>query len=200
MKNPIIFEKNTGKPFKLFEKFYKDAMEVNQKSIDAMVVSTAFQDIPSSRIVNLKYVLENKFIFFTNYKSQKGKELTKNNNISCLIYWNLIDAQIRFSGKATATSANLSDSHFSSRKYEKNIAAYSSDQSKLINSYSELERTYQKNLKKFSGVSPDRPKDWGGISIKPNYFEFWKASPSRLNKRECYKMTKGNWNKFYLQS
>ena len=67
MKNPIIFEKNTGKPFKLFEKFYKDAMEVNQKSIDAMVVSTAFKDIPSSRIVNLKYVLENKFIFFTNY-------------------------------------------------------------------------------------------------------------------------------------
>tara|TARA_B100000963_G_C22453090_1_gene592063 strand:+ start:251 stop:853 length:603 start_codon:yes stop_codon:yes gene_type:complete len=200
MKSPIIFEKNTGKPFKLFEKLYLEAIKIKQKSIDAMVVATAFKDVPSSRVVNLKYVRQNEFIFFTNYKSQKGKELAKNNNISCLIYWNSMDIQVRFSGKATATSNSFSDFHYSSRLYEKNIAAYSSNQSQLIDRYSNLEKKYQENLKKFSGKSPERPKNWGGISIKPDYFEFWRASPSRLNKRECYKMTKGNWNKFYLQS
>jgi len=196
----IIISDNTDLPFSIFKKLYYDAIQKDQPNADAMAISTSNNNnVVSSRFVNLKYIVNNELIFFTNYNSPKFTDIKFNPNVSCLIYWQNTNVQIRICGKADASSNKISDKHFDDREYSKNVAAISSNQSKTIESYERLMSIYEENLKKYSNALPKRPNNWGGVSIKPSYFEFWYGSNVRLNKRECFCKVNDLWQKSILQ-
>lgn len=195
----ITISDNTDLPFSLFKKLYYNAIDKAQPNADAMAISTSNNNKVSSRFVNLKYIINNELIFFTDYNSPKFTDIKSNSNISCLIYWQNTNVQIRINGKAKASSSKISDEHYNNREYSKNIAAISSNQSQNIVSYESLINIYEENLKKYSNALPKRPDNWGGVSIKPSYFEFWYGSNVRLNKRECFSKVDDLWQKSILQ-
>ena len=199
IKNEIHISDNNGAPFSIFEELYIKAKNVNQNTLDAMAVSTSFNNEVSSRFVNLKYMVSNELIFFTNYNSPKFKHIQSNPNVSCLIYWEKIKTQIRVSGTATASNEVLSDKHFNERDHSKNIAAISSNRSQKIDSYEDVLAKYNENMKNLSGINIKRPSNWGGVSINPSYFEFWFGFDTRLNKRESYTYENNTWLKSILE-
>ena len=188
-------------PYRVFKKFYKDAQDSNQKAIEAMAVSTfnISENMVDARFVNLKYIKNNEWIFFSNYNSPKGESLNQSNSkISALIYWQSINVQVRIKANIFKTEEEFSNQHFLSRDKNKNALAISSDQSKKIDSLVDVKSKFDETLMNEEILS-QRPKYWGGFSFIPFYFEFWEGQKFRLNKRQVFKEKNGNWSKFNLQ-
>jgi pyridoxamine 5'-phosphate oxidase len=180
-------------PLKRFKKHYFEAVEKNQPQADAMCLSSVDLGIgqPDSRFVNLKYILDDELIFFSNYKSKKSQQFISCSNISCIFFWHATNLQIKVQGSVSRTPSDFSNSHFKSRSAEKNALAISSMQSSKISSYESVLQKYNKTL-----LNSDlflRPKYWGGYSITPHYFEFWKGDPNRVNHREEFKLKDNEW-------
>ena len=133
-------------PFNIFKENYRNALDNNQKSIDAMAISSycKFTNEVNSRFVNLKYVDNNKLIFFSNYNSPKAQEFQNHDNVSALIFWHTINMQIRIKAKIKKTSKEYSNNYFLSRSSKKNALAISSYQSNEIDSYESVINKYQK--------------------------------------------------------
>ena len=186
-------------PFVRFKETYANAQNNNQKSIEATSVSSYCHDKKevNSRFVNLKYVDGEDFIFFSNYNSKKAEEFNQHNQITALIYWNSINTQIRIKATIKQTSTKYNESHFKTRSLEKNALAISSDQSKVINSYEDVKKKFQKTLTKKN--LNQCPIYWGGFAFRPYYFEFWKGHESRINKREVFEFTDNNWSRYILE-
>ena len=186
-------------PYQLFIEKAEKAIEKSQKSMDAIVISSYNQLTKEvdSRYVNLKYIIENEWIFFTNYNSQKAISFETHNQISALIYWNSIDVQIRMRAKIKKTSKEFNQKYFFNRLEEKNALAISSNQSEQIDSYSQVIKNYNKTLK--NDNLKKCPEYWGGFSFIPYYFEFWVGHESRINKREVFDMADGIWKHSFLQ-
>ena len=188
------------KPYKKFLEYYEKALDNNQSMIYAINVSS--YDIDSkeveSRMVNLKYIIDNEWTFFSNYQSPKALQFQKHDQISVIFYWDSIDVQIRVKAKVRKSNDNLSDEHFKSRASEKNALAISSMQSSKINSYKNVVDNYNEILAKNDQVSK-RPNYWGGFSFVPYYFEFWEGHKNRINKRNVYSLEKDIWKNYYLQ-
>lgn len=187
-------------PYVCFRDLYYNAITYSQKNIEAAAISTVSIDKkPSSRFVNIKYV-NDKFIFFSNYNSQKGNDLDNNNNASLLFFWNAINVQIRIEGSVHKTTSVFSDKHFDSRTREKNITSIISRQSSKVRNYEDLVEKYNLAAKDFSHKEINRPDHWGGYELDPKSFEFWYGSESRLNKRKKFIKSSNKWNYFYLES
>ena len=187
-------------PYTIFKNYYDLAIKSKQESIDAIAISSldnVSQEV-ESRMVNLKYIVNNEWIFFTNFNSLKARNFAKHNQISALFYWSSINVQIRMKAKIFKTSSTISDEHYKNRTTEKNALAYSSMQSKKIASYDLIVQNYNKALES-SKVILTRPKYWGGYSFTPYYFEFWEGHESRINKREVYDKIDGIWKHSFLQ-
>lgn len=198
----IIFKNLiNGHPFNELKKKYDEAINLDQKFIEVMALSTLNQNKNevNSRFVNLKFITGNEMIFFSNYKSVKAKDIESNNQTSCLFYWSSINTQIRIKGTIKKSDSLFSDNYFSSRDLKKNSIAISSEQSKEISSYDAVIKKYNDTLKMGEKYLSTRPSYWGGYSIEPRYFEFWKGNESRINKRKVYELQEGEWNRFYLQ-
>tara|TARA_B100001250_G_scaffold413257_1_gene446809 strand:- start:3197 stop:3793 length:597 start_codon:yes stop_codon:yes gene_type:complete len=190
---------NLSEPYIKLKNTYLDAIESNQKEVQALLVASYSKELKEvdARFVNLKIVDNNKFIFFSNYNSPKSNQFNNHPQISCVLYWSNIDTQIRMKAKISKTPSNFSDEYFNKRSIEKNALALSSAQSKDIKSYREIEENYNKALK--SKNLDVRPKFWGGYQFVPYYFEFWKGHKLRLNKREAFKLINDDWKKQFLQ-
>ena len=196
-----IIKLDPSKPYDEFAKYYKKALKKNQPAIEAIAISSFNSPAKEveSRYVNLKYILGDEWIFFTNYESRKSKDFQNHKQISALFYWSKIDTQIRIKAKIKKTSNSFSDTHFSKRSKEKNALAISSRQSLPINSYEDVIKNYDSTYK--TNINLDkRPEYWGGFSFVPYYFEFWIGHESRINKREVYSFEDGKWKNYYLQS
>lgn len=187
------------KPFKIIHNLYNLAIKAGQKNIDAIAISSfnAKKKEVDSRFVNLKFVNKEQFIFFSNYNSPKSIAFSTHDQISALLYWPSISAQIRFKAKIKKTSESFNNNYFANRKVEKNALSISSNQSKTINSFQEVINNYEKtkeieDLKKC-------PSYWGGFSFKPYEIEFWKGDDNRLNRREVFKKNGDQWESFLLQ-
>lgn len=196
----ITFNKlSQENPYTLFYNLYNESLEHNQKNIEAICIasySTKNSEV-SARFVNLKYVNDKEFIFFTNYNSQKALDFNSHSQISGLMHWNAINVQIRIKAHIKKTSMEFNNSHFAQRDLKKNALAISSNQSSIIESYKKVQENYKKaisneNLK-------ECPVYWGGYSFRPYYFEFWKGHDSRLNERKAYKLENNKWLFNYLQ-
>jgi pyridoxamine 5'-phosphate oxidase len=191
---------NDSEPYREFTNLYHKALSKNQKNIEAASISS-FNSISKeveARFVNLKYINNNEWIFFSNYKSTKAKDFKSHNQISALFYWNELNVQIRIKAKIERTSPDFSDQHFIDRSDKKNALAISSNQSEIIKSYENIVENYEKILSDKNNLI-QRPGYWGGYSFTPYYFEFWEGHESRLNKRDVYKLNNGDWNHRILQ-
>ena len=146
----IVFENNNDlEPYKKLRDLYDLALSKNQMNIEAILIASFSHEDNEvdSRFVNLKYVNNEKFIFFTNYESPKSKQFESHSQISAVIYWNKVDIQIRMKAKILKLDSIHSDEHFKKRKKEKNALAISSKQSQPIDSYENVEKDFAEVMK-----------------------------------------------------
>lgn len=180
-------------PFELFELWTAEAVESKEKEPNAFVLSTVdTQGQPSSRILYLKDIVEEKYVFYTNYKSQKGDDLQDNDKVSMLFFWPDSSRQVRVQGKCTKAPSDLSDRYFASRPKSSQIGAWASEQSQDLESREDLEKRVLELTEKYQGEVP-RPQHWGGYWVEPTEFEFWQGRPSRLHDRIVFTRKSEQW-------
>ena len=194
-----ITKKNNLKPYIRFYECYELAKKNLQSPIDAISISSFNKSLNEveSRFVNLKYIIDEEWVFFSNYDSCKAKSFESHDQITALIYWNKTDTQIRIKAKICKSNPEFSDNYFLKRSSLKNALAISSNQSKRIDSYDSVVKKYNEILR--IEDTSIRPSYWGGYSFFPFYFEFWEGNSNRINKREIYNMKNDSWEKFYLE-
>ena len=180
-------------PVDFFKKWLNDASFLNIKDFNSFVISTVSdKNIPSSRVVLLREIKNNRFVFFTNYNSNKGRDIKLNNYVSMNFFWRQMERQIRIQGKIYKIKEIESDKYFISRPYKSQIAAISSNQSEIIKDRKVLEDKFDLNLKKYKD-NVQRPQNWGGYYIDPINFEFWQGRKSRMHDRFLYTLKKDKW-------
>ncbi|MEZ4754400.1 MAG: pyridoxamine 5'-phosphate oxidase [Bdellovibrionota bacterium] len=181
-------------PLEEFNLWFQSAVKYGVDQANAMSLATATkQGRPSLRQVLLKDYSAEGFVFYTNYKSRKGRELAENPQAALLFYWSDLNRQIRIEGSVEKTSADISDKYFSSRPWGAQLGAYASPQSSEIKNRLALEQLVANAEKVSSKKSIKRPEHWGGYTLKPNYFEFWQGRENRLHDRIVYELEANNW-------
>lgn len=190
---------NRETPFILFKEKYEQALNAGQQAIEAISISSYNNNEKEvdSRYVNLKFVTNDEFIFFSNYNSRKALSFNSHNQIAALVYWPSINTQIRIKAKINKTSDHYNQKYFFYRAKEKNALAISSKQSNPISSYSQVKKNYNKVLE--NDDLTICPTYWGGYSFVPYEMEFWKGNEFRLNERNLYKKNNNSWNHFILE-
>jgi pyridoxamine 5'-phosphate oxidase len=189
-------EKIAGKnPFRLFEQWMQNALESEVNEPNAMTLATSSKSgQPDARIVLLRNFDKNGFVFFTNYKSEKGKEMDANKKVCLNFFWTELHRQVRILGSVEKLSAKASEEYFRSRPRESQIGAWASNQSEAIESRAALESRYVDIELKYHGKDVPRPPHWGGVRVKPVHIEFWQGRPNRLHDRIVFKkMRDGKW-------
>ncbi len=181
-------------PIDQFKVWFEEAVLAQVIEVNAMNIATVKTDgKPNSRIVLLKGI-DNGLLFFTNYSSEKGKEINRNPYVAVTFFWPELERQVRFLGQVSKVSEEESDGYFYSRPFASQIGAWVSPQSQVIESRKLLENREQDLLQKFSPETIKRPEHWGGYRIIPNEVEFWQGRPSRLHDRIHYKLEEsGQW-------
>jgi len=190
---------NQELPYLLLKERYDEAVDAGEKATEAISISSYNKEVceVTSRYVNLKFITNNEFIFFSNYDSPKASAFNSHNQIAALLYWSSINVQIRMKAQIKKTSQEFNQKYFFDRLEEKNALAISSNQSKPIQSYSQVIKNYDKSLE--SDDLKKCPEYWGGYSFIPYYFEFWAGHESRINKREVFDKIDGIWKHSFLQ-
>ncbi len=180
---------------KQFHFWFEEARNEDILESNAMTLSTIDKNgNPASRIILLKGLEEDGFIFYTNYKSDKAKEIESNPNVSLLFLWKKLQRQVRISGKVKKISKEKSEAYFHSRPKGNQIGAWVSPQSKVISDKGVLKKRKEKLVEKYKNV--DRlplPDFWGGFILVPTTIEFWQGRPDRLHDRLRYSYIGNQW-------
>lgn len=187
-------------PIKQFEKWFQEASQSGVVEPNAMTVSTVKADgRPTSRVILLKGIENQKFVFFTNYQSAKGKELEVNPAVALNFFWPELERQIRIEGIAQRIDTARSETYFQSRPRGSQVGAWSSPQSAVLENRKILEERMHEIEKRFEGktVLP-KPQQWGGFEVEPNLFEFWQGRESRLHDRIQFAKEDQAWKIFRL--
>ena len=182
-------------PIKQFGNWLIAAIEAGIRDVNAMSLATAGpHSKPSVRIVLLKGFDQDGFIFFTNYESEKGKQLEENPYAALAFYWIEVDRQIRISGKAEKTSREESQTYFHSRPIGSQLSAWASRQSEVLDGRRVLDARMAEMTERFGDKPIPLPPHWGGYRVKPELLEFWQGRPNRLHDRFRYtRQADGNW-------
>jgi pyridoxamine 5'-phosphate oxidase len=192
-----LIESLGNDPFNGFSLWFDEAMAHNELEANACVLSTVSVSslLPSSRIVYLKELKNNHFVFFTNYLSQKGSELAENPKASLLFFWPGLQRQVRIEGSVSKVSKEESDTYFASRPRESQLGAWASHQSEILEDRNELIQRLEELNARFPSQVP-RPAHWGGYGLNPQLFEFWQGRPSRLHDRLVFHKMDEDWTTF----
>ena len=174
-------------PIKQFEKWFQQALVSGIEEPNAMPLATCTTDgKPSVRIVLLKGIKENGFIFFTNYESKKGKQIHDNPFAGIVFFWKELERQVTMQGQIKKVSEQESDEYFASRPQESRIGAWSSPQSQVIENREVLEKNVAYYADKYESQNIPRPPHWGGYILIPTLIEFWQGGAGRMHDRLQY--------------
>jgi pyridoxamine 5'-phosphate oxidase len=180
-------------PLAQFGSWFDDALHSGVGLPNAMTLATATKHgRPSVRTVLLKGVDARGFVFYTHYRSRKGRELEENPRAMLLFCWKELERQIGIEGGVTRVSAAESDEYFASRPLGSRLSAIISPQSDVVASREALEVKLEGASKRWRDAPP-RPEDWGGYRLAPERFEFWQGRKDRLHDRLCYRKAAGTW-------
>ncbi len=179
-----------------FTQWWDEATQSNIDEVNAMTLATVTRNgLPTARIVLLKGYDENGFVFFTNYLSNKGKELAGNPHAALLFFWKELERQVRIEGTVEKLSNEENDEYFNSRPAGSRIGAWASHQSAVIEYRQVIEQNVARYTEIFGTENIPRPDHWGGYRVRPNLLEFWQGRSSRLHDRLQYTLENGSWKR-----
>jgi pyridoxamine 5'-phosphate oxidase len=174
-------------PIRQFQIWLTDAIEAKIPLAETMTLATATPDAkPSARMVLLKQVDADGFVFFTNYRSAKARQLDANPYASLVFYWNQLERQVRIEGSVARVPEQESREYFQTRPRESQIGAWASEQSEVISSRDVLEQRAHELETLYCDREIDCPEHWGGYRVTPERIEFWKGRVGRLHDRILY--------------
>ena len=181
-------------PFRQFAKWFEEVRPL-EADPTAMALATATRDgRPGARMVLLKGVDERGFVFYTSYRSRKGREIGETRCASLLFYWASLERQVRIDGSVERVSDADADAYFATRPIESRWSAVASPQSEVVADRLELEALVKSARQRFGDVVP-RPDWWGGLRVVPQQFEFWQGRPNRLHDRLRYVRNPSGWTR-----
>jgi len=182
-------------PIKLFHSWFAAAINAGIHDANSMTLATCFGDKPFARIVLLKHFDERGFVFFTNYTSDKGRQLEKNPNAALVMYWMEVERQIRIEGKVEKTSREEAEEYFHSRPIGAQFGAWASQQSAVIDARRILDARLEEMKQRFAQGPIPLPPHWGGFRVRPDRIEFWQGRVDRLHDRFRYILQPdGSWS------
>lgn len=185
-------------PFRQFARWFTEAQVLREQGLDptAMTLATASAEgEPSARMVLLKGFDERGLVFFTNYASDKGRDLRRNPRAALVFYWAPLERQVRVAGPVARVTPDESRAYFDSRPRVARLGAWASQQSTVIPDRATLDAQYAEAEARFAGEEPiPLPAHWGGFRLAPRRFEFWQGQPGRLHDRLRYVLQPdGGW-------
>lgn len=197
-KQKLLEENTPNNPFKLFKDWFEDSNKNSKgREVNTMILSTIGIDgYPKGRVVLLKYFSEKGFIFFTNYRSEKGKAIDLNNKVSLTFFWEDLERQVIIKGNAERTDDDFNKEYFNLRPKGSKISAHvSNEQSSIIPSREILENRYKELSSKLKDNEIEKPDYWGGYIVMPTEYEFWQGRENRLHDRISYSLENSKWAK-----
>ena len=185
-------------PLRQFERWLDEALKAKLPEPNAMTLATVgAEGRPSTRVVLIKGLDERGIVWYTNYRSRKGRELAVNPHAALQFHWVELERVVRIEGLVEQVEPALSDAYFASRPLDSRIGAWASPQSEVIASRAVLVTNAAKVGATYL-LNPPRPPHWGGYRLLPQRFEFWQGRRSRLHDRLCYQLEGDLWTRSRL--
>jgi pyridoxamine 5'-phosphate oxidase len=198
-KQKLVVEQMKPDPIEQFKIWYKEAEVAEVPEPNTMTLATVSNlGQPTIRVVLLKEITEDGIIFYTNFRSRKGREMEEHPKTALNFYWQKMERQVRMDGQVSKIPEQVSDAYFATRPRGSQLGAWVSEQSKTIPTRQYLEEQLKSYQAQFDGVQIPRPPHWGGYLLMPSRVEFWQGGANRLHDRIQYSLINNRWNRCRL--
>jgi pyridoxamine 5'-phosphate oxidase len=187
-KAPLLETDLDKSPFAQFAKWFEEAKAAQPQLPEALTVSTCADNIVTSRVCLLKDFDERGFVFYTNYNSRKGAQISENPRVSLCFFWPVLDRQVRIEGAAVKTTAEEADAYFATRPRGSQLGAWASSQSSVLFGRADLDQRFHDLEANYKDRPVPRPPHWGGYRVIPVEIEFWQGRADRLHDRFVYRL------------